>query len=364
MIFLRFLKKILSAISLLCGLSLLLGILCVYINPGTITFPAFFGLAFPVIYVLNVIMAGLALANKKKWVIFHIVLLLAGLFRLTDIINFIPSSAGNKGNSIRILSYNVRGFNRYNWIKDNSVQEKIERLIRREDPDIIYFQEFHLPGKNDLRSIRDFSSRIGLKHYIFNNYDASNDISGLVIFSRYPLRSVKRENFHDEIFGGNGVISADVDINNQPYRLINIHLESIRFERPDYEYAQDPTSEKSQFKIAGMRILERFNKAYHLRGDQVKKVVQEIEESKYPVILAGDANDPPVSYSYYNLSRKLEDSFHKGGMGTGGTYAGRLPSFRIDYIMHSKELLTLNHKVIHEDLSDHYPIITNIALSN
>ena len=60
------------------------------------------------------------------------------------------------------------------------------------------------------------------------------------------------------------------------------------------------------------------------------------------MILCGDFNDTPLSYTYRQLSRKLTDSFIEKGRGIGNTYIGEFPSFRICYInvlQHSPTLI-------------------------
>ncbi len=362
MILLKSFKGILAIFSVLTGVALLLGLLAVVLDPGTFVLPAFFGLAFPIIYVINLILLGFSLLRSKRWAIFHASLALIGVMQIGHFWNLIPSSGKSAEHQVTVMSFNVRGFNRYNWIEDTTIQGKIERLIIDQNPDVICFQEFHLPGLDDLRTIRAFSKRIGLKYFVFNDYKENNDISGLVTFSRYPLNTVYRDNFHKRVFGGNGVLVSDLTIDNEKIRIVNMHLESIRFDGQDYAYAENPTKDKSEFKIAGMRIVQRFTRAYRLRGQQAKEVAEQVKQSEYPVIVAGDANDTPISYSYQVLSSGLEDSFDRGTLGTGGTYAGNLPSFRIDYVMHSKKLITLSHRVMKDEkLSDHYPVVAELG---
>ncbi|MES2627468.1 MAG: endonuclease/exonuclease/phosphatase family protein [Bacteroidota bacterium] len=362
MFFLKSFKGLLAIVSLLTGASLLIALASVYLDPAKLVIPALFGLAFPVIFLVNLILFGISLMRSRKWGIFHGILLLLGLVQMGNFCNLFPSSSPETEHKLRLMTFNVRNFNRYNWIEDSTIQAKIERLIAYEEADVVCFQEFHLRGRDDLRSIREFARRIGLKYYVYNDQKDIRDISGLVTFSRYPLHTVYRENFRDEIYGGNGLLIADFSAGSRKIRVINMHLESIRFERPDYDYAQDPTNENSQFKTGGIRILQRFVHAYRLRGKQARLVSKYVEESEYPVLVAGDANDTPISYSYHTMSSHLRDSFDKSGVGTGSTYAGSLPSFRIDYVFHSEQFCTVSHKVLKEEkLSDHYPILAEIG---
>jgi endonuclease/exonuclease/phosphatase family metal-dependent hydrolase len=57
------------------------------------------------------------------------------------------------------------------------------------------------------------------------------------------------------------------------------------------------------------------------------------------------------------LSDILIDSFKEKGSGIGNTYNGAFPSFRIDYVMHSKELEALDYRTVKADLSDHLPVV-------
>jgi len=95
--------------------------------------------------------------------------------------------------------------------------------------------------------------------------------------------------------------------------------------------------------------------AFHLRAEQVEMVAQHIEKSPYPVVLAGDFNDIPASWSYHQLTQHLNDAF-KSGKGYGQTYIGSIPGFRIDYIMHSDEFSPYNFTTGDVEYSDHYPI--------
>ena len=52
-----------------------------------------------------------------------------------------PKTAIRKSSAtLSVMSYNVRLFNEYNWIKGGEILDKIEKLIQAENPDIICFQ--------------------------------------------------------------------------------------------------------------------------------------------------------------------------------------------------------------------------------
>ena len=78
--------------------------------------------------------------------------------------------------------------------------------------------------------------------------------------------------------------------------------------------------------------------------------------SPYPIILCGDFNDTPTSFTYKQLSKDLNDSFTNSGRGLGSTYNGKIPALKIDYILYSPNLNQVDFETNEVKLSDHYPI--------
>ena len=94
--------------------------------------------------------------------------------------------------------------------------------------------------------------------------------------------------------------------------------------------------------LSGLKnILVRLKGAFKKRAVQSTAVSNHISNCPYPVLLCGDFNDTPISYSYSEiLSNNLKDAFVESGKGLGMTYIGAFPSLRIDYILHSKSIVS------------------------
>jgi hypothetical protein len=155
-------------------------------------------------------------------------------------------------------------------------------------------------------------------------------------------------------------VYSDLLIDEEKIRVYNVHLESIRFEYDDYSFytsLSEPDLDKHKFKDGFSKIIEKLRKAFIQRAQQVDILEQSIEKSPYPVVVCGDFNDTPSSYTYNILTNNLYDSFRKaGGDFLGRTYAGSFPSFRIDYILFSKSFKAYEYHKFDIDLSDHYPV--------
>lgn len=78
-----------------------------------------------------------------------------------------------------------------------------------------------------------------------------------------------------------------------------------------------------------------------------------ITESKYPVILCGDFNDTPNSYTYYKFKSILEDAFVSVGNGYAYSYRKALSLLRIDYFFYSEEIEPLDFYYKSYPMSDH-----------
>ena len=137
----------------------------------------------------------------------------------------------------------------------------------------------------------------------------------------------------------------------------------MRSRKEDYTFLNDLGSDRAgvdEYK-GSRKIVGRLKRAFIKRAEQVDSVARSMSQAPYPVIVCGDFNDTPVSYAYNTLSKKLTDTFLESGTGWGKTYIGVFPSYRIDYILHSKYFQSYEFTTHKEKLSDHYAISCKIV---
>jgi len=125
-----------------CAIAVLfLACLSCYILPAVAWPLSFLGLGFP--FIVIAIFAFLllwALWRKKMFWLNLLVLMLSTPFiKTVYALNF--SAAPEKG--IKLMSYNVRNFDLYNWSGNTKTRRRMMDLIKKESPDIICFQEFY-----------------------------------------------------------------------------------------------------------------------------------------------------------------------------------------------------------------------------
>jgi endonuclease/exonuclease/phosphatase (EEP) superfamily protein YafD len=161
----------------------------------------------------------------------------------------------------------------------------------------------------------------------------------------------------------NGSMSSDIVIGNDTIRIYNCHLQSIRL-RNDYNDLLDSLifnyNEKQLDELKDISI--RLRQAYIQRARQVDILTAHIASSTYPVIVCGDFNDTPVSYTYKSLSKNKKDVFIESGSGIGTTFRGNFPYVRIDYILYSPWFKSEYYHAEKVNWSDHYPVRVRFRL--
>jgi endonuclease/exonuclease/phosphatase family metal-dependent hydrolase len=357
--------------NLLAGAGLLLAFLAAWISPAKIWWLALFGLGFGTLYLINFcFVIGWKLSGSRRYW-FSLILLLPGLGKLFGI--FQPPfgsgppelSAGTP--TLRVMSFNVRLFNLYNWFHNQETRAAIFRYLERTSPDIVCFQEYYQsddPKENYHNT--DSLYRILKAQSAHIEYTVTLREShhwGIATFSKYPI--VRQQAVHFRKKGGNIFLLTDIRIGNDTLRVFNTHLESIRFRWEDYQFIRNlGNDDVEQDEIAGgLNILRRLKRAFIKRADQVEVLHDSIMQSPYPVIVCGDFNDTPSSYSVRILSDRLLDAYRESGRGIGKTYSGLFPSFRIDYIFYDKRMKSWDYTTYRDEpLSDHYPISCRLAL--
>jgi endonuclease/exonuclease/phosphatase family metal-dependent hydrolase len=353
------LHKGLVVFSLIFSGSLLISYSAAYINPGTIGFPAFFGLAFPYLLIVNLLFVLYWMFRRKWSFLIPLVIILIGYGSLSD---FYQLSRGEKlvvpdSEQLTVLSYNVRSFDRYKWTKDPNTPHNIIKLINSKEPDVVCLQEYRTTI-NGLLSLANLKKELGMK-YVYS----SSKNSGVAIFSKYPI--VKKANLS---FGKDHLckaIFADISVKGQLLRVYNLHLESNRLVGKNYKFIK-----KDEYQGNGEDLNEikdislRLSLAFARRAEQALKIKDHVKQSPYPTLVCGDFNDTPNSYTYHQLSKDMNDAFVAQGNGVSATYSGDFPSFRIDYLLYSDDITCLKYDRIRKRYSDHYPICSSFAFAS
>lgn len=359
----RFLRKL----NLWVVLFTLCAYLAPYISPVQMSFLMFVGVAFPWLLVINLIFVSIWALSRIRYWWYSAVVILIGWTHLTSVfgIHYKPinqlialkkganTEGGRSDTSIRVMSYNLHGGIAPNAKNKIMARLDLSRFLENQNPDVLCLQEFILAwGENfDNQMLNDIPF---LKTYPYWVRVQGND---LAIFSRFPILNSGILLNRNE---SNGCTYSDISVHEQTVRFYSLQLQSniVSNIADDLAKTKDLTDDESWFSIG--RMLTRFRRHSIIRARDAEIVKKHISESPYPVILCGDFNDIPVSYTYKTLSDGFTDSFQETGRGFGTTYAGHIPALRIDYILTDSRFTPLNCSILRVPHSDHYPVVSDI----
>jgi endonuclease/exonuclease/phosphatase family metal-dependent hydrolase len=353
-----FLKKILLLVNILLALILTITYLSVNVSPANAWIFAFFALSYPIVLLVNLLFILWWIIFRKWYFLISLCSILIGwqAFQSTFQFHFKKPDRVAQGQTLHVLTYNVRLFNYYQWNKDTSAWQRIVNYIHAENPDIVCLQEFiTLPGTNhDLENLRKRIKPLSYSHVYYTDHVSGKLNFGMATFSKYPIVHKKMIDFEESL---NGSIASDIVVGMDTIRLFNCHLQSIRL-RKEYDDLLDSLifnyNDRHLHDLKDISV--RMRQAYIQRAGQVDIVKREISQSPYPVIVCGDFNDTPVSYTYHAMSKGLKDVFTEAGWGIGTTFRGNFPYVRIDYFFYGPEFTPIYHEIKKVKWSDHYPV--------
>lgn len=342
------LKSILLLLNFIVILSLFIGYLSVYIPPDKYWIPSLFGLAYPFIVLLNVLFIVLWILVKPHYLLLSLLSILMGWGFVSRYVQLKGENV-EKGD-VKVLSYNVQHFVGDKSFTQKENANKIISFLEVQNADIICLQEARL-RKNSIFNLPNTVKHLGsIEHY---QYARTSTTYGSVTMTRYPIVNMGEIRFEES---RNMTIFTDVIIQKDTIRIFNVHLQSYKIDPNKYSIIDSLgiNQEKDLKEVREMGI--KFRKAFQMRAVQVREIRKYIDESPYEVIVCGDFNDTPVSFSYQHLRGDLKDAFVSSGKGVGRTYIGKLPSFRIDNIFHGEKFESYNFQTYDYRLSDHLPI--------
>lgn len=336
------------------------------ISPEKSVFFSFLGMGFPFLILPNlffVVWWFLFMQWKK---------MLAGIVSLLlcwGAINaYFPLNARTRDlpeDCIKILTYNVMGFHHSSAHSEKHPNPVLQYIIDCK-ADIVCIQE-HRSYQNS-RHLSPDDLKKALKMYPYSHFyrietaDPSLGIYGMSVYSKFPIKSAEKIKFNSTY---NGAFKVELDIRGKKVTLINCHLETNNLSDEDRQQYDNMVKDFNSKNIDAMadRTFRKLKPAFKARAAQADKVAEVVGNDTNPyVIVCGDFNDTPISYARQRIKGNLVDAFAETGRGPGITYNRNHFYFRIDYILHSRNIKSYNCSVGKLKDSDHYPVCAWLKL--
>ena len=310
-------------------------------------------LTYPFIMLVNGIFASCWFFMRSGYAAFSLIAILIGMPLHTGYFKlFSTNRSGGCDESVRLMSYNLRGLSMVPAKKGAGIEGKIDSLYNalnalKEFPDILCLQE---AARGDL-----IAQRFGMK------YSFHAPKSSLWLLSRYPI-------IKNGVLEGEEInpycMWADIKTPQGMMRLYNMHLVSNRITNTTEELLQE-LDLKNETTWSNIRfIVSRYKQTTAKRSIEAQSLKNHLSKCPYPAIIAGDGNDTPLSHTYHVLTGEMKDSFRQSGSGLSTTYESSLPLLRIDYILGTKEISFKDHQTHLLHYSDHYPVSTGICIKS
>lgn len=339
-------------LNLIAASSLGASYLAFYFDPQFISLFSFFALGYPLLLVLNLLFVLYWLLRMKTKLVLSVLMIALGYQHLGRLYQWEGvQMAVSDSQSLKVMSYNLRMFNRFDWIAEKDIPARIAQLVEDEAPDILAVQEYHqFAGTPDFPFPHRYMA-------------LEQERYGLGIFSKYPIRAQGRLDYGLSPEGKSTGYAAyaDIEWRGQMMRVINVHLASVRFGPDEYLRLSNPGGgDQESIKRDFLKIYHNIREGLLRRSHQIARLEEFIAESPHPVVLCGDFNDTPHSYSYGRIAKLLEDSFMEAGHGLASSFqSGPLP-LRIDFIFHDSYWQSVDFGVTQAGLSDHEAIYTRL----
>lgn len=373
--FRRFVGSIAFLLTLLAAVWLACCVAATYITPLKEKYLALVSITSPFAIACNFLFAlfWLFVARRKWRAAVPIVALLASFSLVRSVygLNIFSWQKMDPGpQRLKVMSWNVHGLGIFDRPVNSTTDDKILRQIKEEAPDILCLTEFYTIYNNALKPYSTaLMQACGYREFRFkyDNTLGSKIYLGVAIFSRYPISGYKVYSLHRRDDGQDDVQLMQYDIHMPDGKIVRgffTHLQSFLLSDGEKTYLEEVKHRDRQIsEDASRSYVRRFGEAYVKRAIQADSAARIIAKSPYPVILCGDFNDLPGSYTYNTMRRGLKDAFVEQGRGLGRTYNLFSPTLRIDYIFYDPKMLDIiGFRTPSTRLSDHNPVIANFEV--
>jgi endonuclease/exonuclease/phosphatase family metal-dependent hydrolase len=369
----KFSKKFFIVVNIAAVIAFLLVCCTGFLSPGRYWYIAVLGVGFPFIVLALVCFVFFWLFFKSRWSLLSIAALLIGWSQVHALFGFHPFnsfSIKKPAGTLRVMQWNVSRFDQMNPKRPGgNFRKPILEYIAAVNPDVVCLEEF-LESNNPREfeeNIPYFTKVLQYPYHFFardhRRWDGVYE-HGVIIFSRYPILDTLRLRYSgpDSLKAAESLIHTDIEVKGQRIRVFATHLQSLRFDGNDYTVIRTIAKADNDAVSKSKGVLRKFQLAYFLRSKQAELVRREIDASPYPVVVCGDFNDVPNSFTYAKIKGDCNDAFLRHGFGIGRTFASLSPTLRIDYIFTDKRLEIVQFKKTTLHYSDHYPLVADLQL--
>jgi endonuclease/exonuclease/phosphatase family metal-dependent hydrolase len=246
----------------------------------------------------------------------------------------VKSAGTNGAGELKIMSYNIHHANPPSKAKEGLIDvDAVAEAIKKQNPDLVGIQETDKGTKRsgNIDEAALLGQKTGMYYHFFKAIDHDGGEYGLSILSRYPIESFNKVDLPQVAKGEPRILSyITVKIPGKGIlTFANTHLDATR---PDSN-----------------------------RVAQVKRIMEELNGKKGPIIITGDFNSEANKETIHILDQNFKRTCVDG---CAFTIPETRPNKTIDYIaIKNADWAITSHQVIAETYaSDHRPVIATFQI--
>jgi len=340
-----------------------------YTSPTEVRNIALFGLTIPFAILANLFFVVFWLFTRKKLRFLLSLLALGICYKLVFTVfafNFGKNDMARLPGRVKIMSWNAHGMGIFKKPHDKAFDKRILDFLAEENADIMSLPEYSCPKTDMMKPYaRQIIKAGNYKDFRFryDNTLGTTIFLGTAVFCKYPFRNYVAYKLSAITY----LLQGDVELpDGRMLRMFFLHLSSFGLSDQDKAYIEEVKKNNSSLqtdKAKSRTFIWKFNHAYAMRAAEADKAAGIIAQSPYPVVICGDFNDLPASYTYTTIRGNLKDAFLEKGKGLGRTYNEISPTLRIDHMFYDPSILKpVGFECNYTPLSDHNPLIVNFEI--
>ena len=305
------------------------------LSGSTFWFIDLLGFIFPLLLIPSLVLLPLALWHRvRKFTLLAVIP--PAIFLLTYGHLYLPRlPVAATDTTFTVLTHNV--------FFGNTEVDQILGVIETNDPDVVALSEL------DSFVAQELVDRIS------NEYPYYRVDSQYGLYSRYPIQEYSTFEMSAGEWGSRLAQKCVLEIDDHRVTLLHAHPYTVPI----------VTKRLSLFGIPLGLPLDLENT---YRDADIDGVLSQMAQVNGTLIVLGDFNLTDQQDGYKELTRGLLDAHRESGWGLGLTFTRfpqiGIPMWRIDYVFHSPDLVSLHTKVGDYGNSDHKPVIAKLAFGD
>lgn len=336
------LSKIMFFLNIVLTIATFVAYTLPFLAPKAFPFLSVLTLILPFFLLLNFLFFVYWLLQLKRQMLLSGMVLLLGISFLHRFYKFSETNLPNEETDFKLMSYNVRLFNLYEWLPNDDVPFQISNLLLDEHPDILCLQDY---SPND-------DVNVNMYKYKLIKLEGDRLKFGQAIYSKFKIINSGEIEFPNSF---NSVIYADILKDKDTLRVYSMHLESVKISA---DINEEMDEKRSKF------IFKNISKAFSQQQHQSELIKEHYLSCHHPKIICGDMNNSAFSYVYRTIRGDLKDAFEEAGSGFGKSYNYKYYPARIDYIFVEKNIEVKEFSSLDFFIqSDHFPQLARLNIN-